>query len=111
MWLAIGEVRIGVIEPETKLRLAPNVTFRSLGEGEGTVVVDTKTGELYSCNQTAAALLEAIDGRRTFEAIIDVVHGTWASVIALFHGLPFVLLGAAVLVSRRYPAWVGWSAT
>ncbi len=75
MWLAIGEVRIGVIEPETKLRLAPNVTFRSLGEGEGTVVVDTKTGELYSCNQTAAALLEAIDGRRTFEAIIDVVHG------------------------------------
>ena len=74
MWLAIGEVRIGVIEPETKLRLAPNVTFRSLGEGEGTVVVDTKTGELYSCNQTAAAFLEAIDGRRTFEAIIDVVH-------------------------------------
>ena len=64
----------GVIGPATKLRLASDVTFRSLGEGEGTVVVNTKTGELYTCNQTAAAFLEAIDGRRTFQAIIDALY-------------------------------------
>jgi hypothetical protein len=64
----------GVIGLQTRLRLAPNVTFRSLGEGEGTVVVDTTTGELYTCNQTGAAFLETIDGQRTFEAIVDALH-------------------------------------
>src|SRR5438270_8015196 len=65
---------LGVIGPQTRLRLAPNVTFRSLGEGEGTVVVNTTTGELYTCNQTGAAFLKTIDGQRTFEAIIDALH-------------------------------------
>jgi hypothetical protein len=45
---------------------------------------------------------------RTGDVLIHVIHGTWASVIMLFHGLPFILLGGAVLVSRRYPVWVGW---
>ncbi len=45
---------------------------------------------------------------RAGDVLIHVIHGTWASVIMLFHGLPFILLGIAVLVSRRYPAWVGW---
>ena len=28
--------------------------------------------------------------------------------ITLYHGLPFVLTGLAVALSRRYPAWLGW---
>jgi hypothetical protein len=57
---------------------------------------------------TSASVSEQPNLLRAGDVLIHVVHGTWASVIALFHGLPFVLLGAAVLVSRRYPAWVGW---
>jgi hypothetical protein len=37
-----------------------------------------------------------------------VLEGTWASVISFFHGLPFILIGLAVALSRRYPAWLGW---
>ena len=37
----------------------------------------------------------------------QVLHGTWAGVAMLFHGLPFVLLGAAVVATRRVPAWFG----
>lgn len=33
---------------------------------------------------------------------------TWAGVILLFHGVPFVLAGLAVAISQRYPAWLGW---
>lgn len=28
--------------------------------------------------------------------------------ITLFHGVPFVLAGLAVVLSRRFPAWLGW---
>jgi hypothetical protein len=55
-----------------------------------------------------ASPAEQPDLLRAGGVLIQVVHGTWASVIALFHGLPFILLGAAVVTSRRYPAWVGW---
>lgn len=37
----------------------------------------------------------------------QVLHGTWAGVAMLFHGLPFVLLGAAVVAARRSPLWLG----
>lgn len=37
-----------------------------------------------------------------------ILDGTWASVTSFFHGLPFVLVGLAVVLSRRYPAWLGW---
>jgi Domain of unknown function (DUF4386) len=57
---------------------------------------------------TSPAAAEQPSLLRAGDVLIHVVHGTWASVIALFHGLPFVLLGAAVVVSRRYPAWIGW---
>ena len=39
---------------------------------------------------------------------LAVTAGTWAGVITLFHGLPFVLVGLAVAVGERYPAWLGW---
>jgi pyrroloquinoline quinone biosynthesis protein D len=64
-----------LIGPQTRLALSPNITFRSLGEGQGAVVVETKTGQLYSCNDTTTAFLEAIDGKRNFQEIVDRLHG------------------------------------
>ncbi|MGH2598880.1 MAG: DUF4386 family protein, partial [Dehalococcoidia bacterium] len=45
---------------------------------------------------------------RDGETLLAVLQGTWASVITFYHGLPFLLMGLAVLLSRRYPAWLGW---
>ena len=62
---------------QTALKLSPNVTFRSLGDGQGAVVVETRTGQLYSCNDTTTAFLEAIDGKRTLEEIVDKLHAVF----------------------------------
>jgi pyrroloquinoline quinone biosynthesis protein D len=62
---------------QTALKLSPDVTFRSLGEGQGAVVVEIKTGQLYSCNDTTTAFLEAIDGTRTLEDIVDQLHAVF----------------------------------
>jgi hypothetical protein len=40
--------------------------------------------------------------------LLQILDATWAGVITLFHGVPFVLAGLAVALSRRYPAWLGW---
>jgi len=56
----------------------------------------------------AASAGEQANLLRIGGALIEVLHGTWASVLTLFHGLPFVLLGMAVIASRQYPAWLGW---
>lgn len=49
-----------------------------------------------------AALLQQGD------LVLRIREGTWAGVITLYHGLPFVLAGLAVAASRSYPAWLGW---
>jgi hypothetical protein len=42
------------------------------------------------------------------ETLLIILGGTWAGVLMLFHGLPFVLFGLAVALDRSYPAWLGW---
>ncbi len=42
------------------------------------------------------------------DLLLRLLDGTWAGVITLYHGLPFILAGMAVAVSQRYPAWLGW---
>ena len=42
------------------------------------------------------------------DLLLRVLDATWAGVITLFHGVPFVLAGLAVALSRRYPSWLGW---
>jgi hypothetical protein len=42
------------------------------------------------------------------DTLLMVLGGTWASVLVLFHGVPFVLFGLAVFLDRSYPAWLGW---
>jgi pyrroloquinoline quinone biosynthesis protein D len=55
---------------DVPLRLARDVTYQSLGEDEDTVVLALESGQLYTCNDTAQAFLDAVDGERTFEDII-----------------------------------------
>jgi hypothetical protein len=45
---------------------------------------------------------------RDGDLLLRILGGTWASVITFFHGVPFILLGLAVALDHRYPAWLGW---
>ena len=40
------------ITGQTILRLADDVTFQSLGDGQETVILSLETGTLYTCNET-----------------------------------------------------------
>jgi len=53
------------------LVLAPKVALRRLGEDQGAVMVRFHDGQLFTCNDVTAAFLEALDGRRTFNAVVD----------------------------------------
>lgn len=44
---------------------------------------------------------------RAVAVLLRVLGGTWPGVLALFHGVPFILMGLAVALDRRYPAWLG----
>lgn len=41
------------------------------------------------------------------DALLVVLGGTWAAVLGLFHGVPFVLFGLAAALDRGYPTWLG----
>ena len=45
---------------------------------------------------------------RVGDTLLYLLNGTWRSVHGYFHGVPFILSGLAVALSRRYPAWLGW---
>jgi pyrroloquinoline quinone biosynthesis protein D len=55
---------------DVPLRLAGDVTYQSMGEGEDTVILSLGSGELYTCNETTTAFLAEMDGSRTLEDII-----------------------------------------
>lgn len=44
---------------------------------------------------------------RVGDTLLYLLHGTWRSVHSYFHGLPFIVMGLAAVLSRRYPAWLG----
>lgn len=55
----------------SRLRLADDVTFQSMGPGAETVMLSLGSGNLYTCNETTEAFLRALDGSRTFDQAID----------------------------------------
>jgi hypothetical protein len=60
-------------ERSAVLALAPKIAVRRLGEEQGAVVVRLGDGQLFTCNDTTAAFLEALDGRRSFDQILDLL--------------------------------------
>ena len=61
----------GQMDLNIKLKIADDVTFQSLGPGVETVILSLNSGVLYSCNDTTAAFLSAIDGQLSLVQIID----------------------------------------
>ncbi len=58
---------------DTRLKLAGDVTFQSLGPGEETVVLSLNSGYLYTGNETTEAFLRKLDGRRPLAVVIDLL--------------------------------------
>ncbi len=63
-----------MLDGTSRLTLAEDVSYQSLGPDEDTVVLSLSTGYLYTCNETARAFLKAVDGRRTFNQIVDALE-------------------------------------
>ena len=59
-----------MIDDTQVLSMAKGVSFQNLGAGEGAVVLTIATGQLYTCNDTTAHFLAAIDGIRSFASIV-----------------------------------------
>ena len=60
-------------ERSAVLGLAPKIAVRRLGEEQGAVVVRLGDGQLFTCNDTTAAFLEALDGRRSVDQVLDLL--------------------------------------
>ena len=56
-----------------RLRLAQDVSYQSLGPGEQTVLLSLTSGYLYTCNETTAAFLDALDGGRSFGQVVELL--------------------------------------
>lgn len=61
---------LDVITDDTVLKSSPEMKYQSLGAGQPTVIVSLTSGYLYTANQTTQSFLQAIDGRKTFGAIV-----------------------------------------
>ena len=85
------------IAPNEIWALHPNTSFQPLGDGEGGVLLDTISGQLFTCNDTTAAFLSTVDGQRSFGAILQRLYG-------MFHGFesrPRARFRAPISCSRR----------
>ena len=71
LWLNDRVNTMPSLSQSARLRLADDVTFQSLGPGEETVVLSLNSGYLYTCNDTTAAFLRGLDGKRALAAVID----------------------------------------
>jgi coenzyme PQQ synthesis protein D (PqqD) len=66
-----------VIQDATVFALAEGISFQPLGAGEGAVILTIGSGQLYTCNDTTAAFLGVVDGRRTFAEVVEDLHATF----------------------------------
>lgn len=62
-----------LISDRTALRLADTITFESMGEGEGAVILRLPDGQLYTGNDTTEAFLRALRGGASFGDAVDAL--------------------------------------
>lgn len=62
-----------MISDRTVLRLADTITFESMGEGQGAVILRLPDGQLYSGNDTTEAFLRALRESSTFGGAVDAL--------------------------------------
>lgn len=63
-----------MLTEQTVLVPVKDVTYESLGPEEDTVVLSFDSGQLYTCNETAAEILAGVDGQRNLGQIIETME-------------------------------------
>ena len=63
-----------MLTEQTILAPVKDVTYESLGPEEDTVILSLDSGQLYTCNETAAEILAAVDGQRNLGQIIEILE-------------------------------------
>ncbi len=63
-----------MLTEQTVLVPVKDVTYQSLGPEEDTVILSFDSGQLYTCNETAADILAAVDGQRDLGLIIEIME-------------------------------------
>ncbi len=53
------------------MTLSPDATMRVVGEGA--VILMVKTGQLYSCNETAQDFIARLDGKQSFQTLSETL--------------------------------------
>lgn len=53
------------------MSISPDATVRSVGEGA--VILMVKSGQLYSCNETARDFIARLDGRQDFQTLAETL--------------------------------------
>jgi hypothetical protein len=91
-----------MLTDRTRLRLADDVSYQSLGPGEQTVLLSLTSGYLYTCNETTAAFLEALGSGRSFGEALDMLLEQFDvsgdELRADMHGLVHELIGEGLIV-------------
>lgn len=64
-----------MLQDATVYALSEGISHQPLGDGEGAVVLVIGSGQLYTCNDTTAAFLGAVDGVCTFGQTVDKLQG------------------------------------
>ena len=81
--------------PTRVVSLLPVVSIRK--SGDSAVVLNTESAELYSCNRTASAFLDEVDGRRTLAEIVEAMLPT-------YDGDPLIIRAELVVLADRLSA-------
>ena len=63
-----------VIDGKRVLKLSNGIAFQNLGKDEGAVVLEIKSGQLHTCNDTTAEFLAALDGKRDLDAVVAALE-------------------------------------
>jgi hypothetical protein len=65
------------VDLSSRLKLAPKVTIKAMGENEGGVLLKLDSGEMYTINDTTVAFLESLDGSASLADSVARLHAAF----------------------------------
>ena len=63
-----------MLTKDSVLKLSDSISFQSLGDGEGGIVLELEDGQLHTCNDTTVAFLGLVDGEKTLSQIAGMMQ-------------------------------------
>lgn len=111
LWVGAFTAFVGYTSPGAG-RVAAGLAAASAVVGATLHTVDGVVNG-FALNTLARAWANAPAGEQaelleTGRLLLWILDGTWAGVITFFHGVPFVLIGLAVMLDARQQSWLGW---